>query len=78
MADFNKNIADALVGELGGLLNQVESLMNSLPNEAKSQIPTAQMDIAGIREKMSNGDTQAINDIVKKYSNPGAFATRKK
>lgn len=71
-------MADSLVSELGGLLGQVESIMNSIPNEAKVNIPTAQMDIASIRDKMANGDTQAINDIVKKYSNPSAFMLRKK
>lgn len=71
-------MADSLVSELGGLLGQVESLMNSIPNEAKKVIPTAQMDISTIREKMASGDTQAISDVLKKYSNPSAFTVRKK
>lgn len=78
MADFNKNMADSLVSELGGLLGQVESLMNSIPNEAKAVIPTAKTDISTIREKMASGDTNAINDVLKKYSNLSSFMLRKK
>lgn len=78
MADFNKNMADSLASELGGLLGQVESLMNSIPNEAKAMIPTAQMDISTIREKLESGDSQAISDVLKKYSNLSAFTVRKK
>ena len=78
MADFNKNMADSLVSELGGLLGQVQNLMNSIPDEAKAIIPTAQMDVSMIRQKMADGDGNAISDVLNKYSNPNMFKHQKK
>ena len=76
--DNFKGMADGLIGELGGLLGTVEGILSALPNEARVNIPTAQMDINAMREKMANGDSNAINDVLKKYSNTSAFVLRKK
>ena len=77
MDNFNKNMADGLISELGGLLQKAESLMSSIPDKAKEAIPSAQIDISSTREKMRQGDSNAISDIMKKYSNPSGFTMRK-
>lgn len=78
MDKFNTNMADGLVKELGSVLGMAESLMNSLPAEAKAQIPLAQADISKMRDAMAKGDSSVINDVVKKYSNISAYTMRKK
>lgn len=78
MDKFNTHMADGLVKELGSVLGMAETMLNSVPAEVKAQIPLAQADISKMREAMSNGNSDAINEVVKKYSNISAFTMRKK
>ncbi len=72
-----KEQAENQLKAMGEAMKMAESVIQNLPSDIKVKVPNAQMEVNSIKEKLENGDSSGLSDILKKYSNPSQDIIKK-
>ena len=67
MDNSGNDFAKALLS-LQDSLEKLQSTFKDLPNDVKSKIPTAMNDLNIVTNSLKTGNTDALNDILKRYA----------
>ncbi len=73
----NQDILNGMMKDMGSLIKKSEQLMKMIPDEAKTHLPNAQMDIRNISNALKNGDYSKVIDIQNKYANASEVLMKK-
>ena len=68
--------AEAQINAMGEAMLLANQAINALPNNIKSLIPNAQMDIEAMKKGVVNGDASGLTDLLKKYSKDAGTTTK--